>query len=216
MTRGHGAPVFRVREKFTQTEEKPKIMYHSVADIFAENDRVRRALVARVESVSEERRGVRASEGGWSIADIIEHLSLTEKRVTRALDGMLPPAGDEGAAVGGTAGGAAGAQPFAPFSVDEYVEQARDKKFAAPEFIRPRGVPLAESLAHLKESRAALEAMRPRFERADYAAQFPHPAFGMLNVGQWLAFIGIHEARHLAQIERTLEAMNAQTLDAER
>jgi hypothetical protein len=29
----------------------------------------------------------------------------------------------------------------------------------------------------------------------------------MLNVGQWLAFIGIHEERHLRQIERTLEAI---------
>jgi hypothetical protein len=175
-------------------------MYNSVADIFAENDRVRRALIARVESVSEERRGERASEDSWSVADIIEHLSLTERRVTRALDGMLPQAAD-GAMTEGAA------QSFAPFSVDEYVEQARDKKFEAPEFIRPRGVPLNESLAHLKESRAALEAMRPRFEVADYSAQFPHPAFGMLNVGQWLAFIGIHEARHLAQLERQIEAM---------
>jgi hypothetical protein len=31
----------------------------------------------------------------------------------------------------------------------------------------------------------------------------------MLNPGQWLAFIGIHEERHLRQIERTLETMNA-------
>jgi uncharacterized damage-inducible protein DinB len=182
-------------------------MYNSVADIFAENERVRRALIARVESVSEERRGVRASGAGWSIADIIEHLSLTERRVTRALDGMLPKSDD---ATKADEDGASAAQPFVPFSLDAYVEQARDKKFEAPEFIRPRGVPLDESLAHLKESRAALEAMRPRFEIADHSAQFPHPAFGMLNLGQWLAFIGFHEARHLAQIERTIEAMKSE------
>jgi hypothetical protein len=176
-------------------------MYNSVADIFAANNRVRRALIARVESVSDERRGERASEDSWSVADIIEHLSLTERRVARALDGMLPQAAD-GAMTQGAS------QTFTPFSIDEYVEQAGDKKFEAPEFIRPRGVPLNESLAHLQESRAALEAMRPRFDAADYSAQFPHPAFGMLNVGQWLAFIGIHEARHLAQIERQIEAMN--------
>jgi uncharacterized damage-inducible protein DinB len=179
-------------------------MYNSLADIFAENERIRNELISRVESVSEERRGERASEDGWSVADIIEHLSLTERRVSKALDGMLPPAEGDTA---GAAEGARAPQPFKPFSLDAYVEQARDRKFEAPEFIRPRGLPLAESLAHLRESRAALEAMRPRFERADFSAQFPHPAFGMLNLGQWLAFIGFHEARHLRQIERQIEAM---------
>jgi hypothetical protein len=188
-------------------EEKTGIMYNSVADIFAENERIRNELISRVESVSEERRGERASDDGWSVADIVEHLSLTERRVSKALDGMLPQAADDAA---GATEGAGAAQPFKPFSLDVYVEQARDKKFEAPEFIRPRGAVLSESLAHLRESRAALEAMRPRFERADFAAQFPHPAFGMLNVGQWLAFIGIHEARHLRQIERQMEMMNAE------
>jgi hypothetical protein len=188
-------------------EEQTAVMYNSVAGIFAENERVRRELVARVEGVGEEKQCERAAADGWSVADIIEHLSLTERRVSKALDTMLPQV--EGDA-GGANGEARAAQAFVPFSLDAYVEQARDKKFEAPEFIRPRGVPLSESLAHLRESRAALEAMRPRFERADFAAQFPHPAFGMLNVGQWLAFIGIHEARHLRQIERQLEMMNAE------
>jgi uncharacterized damage-inducible protein DinB len=186
-------------------EEKTAVMYNSVAGIFAENERVRRELVARVEGLSEERQGEPAAADGWSVADIIEHLSLTERRVAKALDTMLPQVEGD---VGGVNGEARAAQAFVPFSLDAYVEQARDKKFEAPEFIRPRGVALSESLAHLRESRAALEAMRPRFERADFAAQFPHPAFGMLNIGQWLAFIGIHEARHLRQIERQMEMMN--------
>jgi uncharacterized damage-inducible protein DinB len=179
-------------------------MYNSVADIFAANEEVRRKLLARVESLSEARQSERACVDGWSVADIIEHLSLTERRISKALDGMLPPAAGDAGAVSETGGAA---QPFKPFSLEAYVEQARDKKFEAPDFIRPRGVALSQSLAHLSESRAALEAMRPRFERADYSAQFPHPAFGMLNVGQWLAFIGIHEARHLRQIERQTETM---------
>ncbi|MFL6228669.1 MAG: DinB family protein [Pyrinomonadaceae bacterium] len=178
-------------------------MYNSVADIFAANAEVRRKLVERVESLGEGRCGERASADGWSVADIVEHLSLTERRVSRALDGMLPHVDGDGA---GAATGDAG-QSFVPFSLEAFIEQSRDQKFEAPEFIRPRGAMLSESLAHLRASRAALEAMRPRFEVADYSAQFPHPAFGMLNVGQWLAFIGIHEARHLRQIERQSEMM---------
>jgi uncharacterized damage-inducible protein DinB len=167
--------------------------YNSIEDIFAANEEVRRKLVERVESLSEDERGAHGADGGWSAADIIEHLSLTERRITRALEGMLPQGAEGG---GGAAGG------FTPFSLDAYVERAGAQKFEAPEYIRPRGVPFTESLAHLKESRAALERLRPRFDAADYSAQFPHPAFGPLNVAQWLAFVGIHEARHLRQIER--------------
>jgi hypothetical protein len=176
--------------------------YNSIAEVFAANEEVRRRLVERVEGLSEGRRVARGEDGGWSAADIIEHLSLTERRVTRALEGMLPQASDSDGA----------ASTFTPFSLDTYIERARGQKFEAPEYVRPRGVPLNESLAHLKESRAALEALRPRFDAANYAAQFPHPAFGPLNVAQWLAFIGLHEARHLRQLER----LHGETANAER
>jgi hypothetical protein len=181
------------------------MIYNSVDDIFTTNEEVRRRLVARVESLCDAERDARASDDGWSIAAIVEHLSLTERRVTQALDGMLPKHSD---ATSADDKDESPPRNFTPFSLDVYVEQARDKKFEAPEFIRPRGVSFTDALAQLEESRAALEAMRPRFEVADYSKQFPHPAFGMLNPGQWLAFIGIHEERHLRQIERTLETMN--------
>jgi uncharacterized damage-inducible protein DinB len=178
--------------------------YNSIEEVFAANEEVRRKLVARVEGLSEEQRNARVADGGWSAADIIEHLSLTERRITRALEGMLPLAAD------GEGDDADKTNNFTPFSLDTYIERASTQKFEAPEYIRPRGVPLDESLAHLAESRAALEGLRPRFDVADFTAQFPHPAFGPLNLAQWLAFIGVHEARHLKQLERNIETMNAQ------
>lgn len=172
--------------------------YNSIAEVFAANKEVRRRLVERVEGLSEEQRSARGADGTWSAADIIEHLSLTERRITRALEGMLPQ----------EAGGGDGkASNFTPFSLDTYIERANAQKFEAPEYIRPRGVPYGESLAHLRESRAALEGLRPRFDTADLTAQFPHPAFGPLNLAQWLAFVGVHEERHLKQLERHIETM---------
>ncbi len=167
------------------------MMYDSVDDVFAANDAVRRRLVARVEGLDEAH--ANASEGGWTVAQIIEHLSIAEPRITSAIEGMLAPrdAGD------------GERKPFAPFSLDEYAEQARGK-IEAPEFLRPTGLLLAEGLVRLKESRAALEVMRPRFQSADYSRVLKHPAFGMLNAAQWLAFLGMHEQRHLYQIERIL------------
>ncbi|MCA1614898.1 MAG: DinB family protein [Acidobacteria bacterium] len=182
------------------------MQYTCVADIYDDINETRRRLVERVESLAGERRTARASENVWTVAEIVEHLSITERGLlgvmTRMLDGVESAAGGQAA----SPGGASGPAPMQPFSLDAYVERARGQKYEAPEFIRPTGAAaVADSLASLAKSRAALENLRPRFERADLSAQlFPHPAFGPLNLYQWLAFIGIHEARHLAQIERML------------
>jgi hypothetical protein len=166
------------------------MIYDTVDDVFAANEAVRRRLLARVERLDEAR--ANASEGGWTVTQIVEHLSIAEPRITNAIEGMLAPT---------TNGGER--KPFGSFSLDEQAEQARGK-IEAPDFLRPTGLPLAEVLIRLKESRAALDALRPRFEFADYSRVLKHPAFGMLNAAQWLAFLGMHEERHLRQIERIL------------
>ena len=168
------------------------MIYNSVDDVFAANDAVRSQLVARVEGLDEVH--ANASEGGWTVAQIVEHLSIVEPRITAAIERMLAP----------TEGDGHERKPFAPFSLDEYAEQARGK-IEAPEVLHPAALPLSEGLARLKESRAALEALRPRFESADYSPVSKHPAFGMLNAAQWLAFLGVHEERHMRQIDRILE-----------
>jgi hypothetical protein len=165
--------------------------YESLDEVFAANDAVRRQLVAQVEGLNDVR--ANANAGGWTVAQIVEHLSISEPRITAAIEGMLAPAeGDVGER-----------KPFIPFSLDEQAERARGK-IDAPEFLRPTGLRLGEGLERLKESRAALEALRPRFESADYSRVLKHPAFGMLNAAQWLAFLGMHEQRHLRQIQRIL------------
>src|SRR5690349_23426898 len=103
--------------------------YNSVDDVFAANDAVRRRLVARVEGLDEGH--ANASEGGWTVAQIIEHLSIAEPRITDAIIGILAPTESEGGE----------RKPFAHFSLDEYVEQARGR-IEAPEFLRPSGLPL--------------------------------------------------------------------------
>lgn len=183
--------------------------YSSVADIYKAIDEVRARLVARVESLDEEAQNFRADEKGWTVAEIVEHLSVLEHKLSQLMTMMVGKVESVAAAAGGGAAAAAGAgSHFKPFSLDEHAARARVEKYVAPEEVRPRGgVALADSLARLKESRAALEALRPRIERADLtAATYPHPAFGPLNLYQWLAFIGLHEGRHLAQIERLLDS----------
>ena len=177
--------------------------FNSVGEIFDHIDAERERLLRAVEDLSEEQQGFRPAPDRWSVAQLCEHLSIVEGNVVRLVGKVLGKAEASGAA---RAEGVA----FAPVSVEEFAARTRDVKLTAPESITPGDSrPLAESLAALDASRAALHALRPALERADgHALRFPHPAWGPLNLYQWLLFVGAHESRHLAQIEALKELMN--------
>jgi hypothetical protein len=175
--------------------------FSSVPEIYEHIDRTRARLVAAVEGLSEEQQAYSPAPDRWSVAALVEHLSIVEGNVARLLEKLLGKAEESGA-------GGAIPDAFDPVSIEEFVERSRGVKFEAPERIRPTGLPLADSLARLSESRAALHALRPRVERADgRVLRFPHPAWGPLDLYQWLLFVGAHEDRHLAQIEALKQTM---------
>jgi hypothetical protein len=177
--------------------------FRSVPDIYEHIDRTRARLVSAVEGLSDGQQTFTPAADRWSAAELVEHLSMVEGNVVRLLGKLLDKAEES---AGGAARDAAAA--FEPVSIEEFVERSRSVKFEAPERIRPTGLPLADSLARLGETRAALHALRPRIERADGRAhRFPHPAWGPLDLYQWLLFVGAHEDRHLAQLEALKEAM---------
>lgn len=196
------------------------MIYQSISDIYAANETVRRQIIDRLETLSEAQHTCRPTGDCWSVAEIVEHLSIIEQNMVRLIGMLLNKAessaaaassnattGDDAPAADNSATTTTTARPFKPFTLDDLVETIKDKKLSAPEQVRPGGeVALADSLANLQRSRATVESFRPRLETADLeAAAYPHPYFGDLNISQWLAFIGHHEARHLRQIERLLE-----------
>jgi hypothetical protein len=177
------------------------MIYNTVGDIYAANDDIRRRIVASVEGLDEEQQSFRPEAGAWSVAEIVEHLSIIEGNMVRLVGKLLGKIESE-------ATDASAPHPMQPFTLDEYVEQISTVKLEAPEAIRPTGIPLGDSLARLSATRAALNALRPRVEACDgTGAHYPHPFFGQLDLYQWLAFIGMHEQRHLGQIERLLAGM---------
>ena len=174
--------------------------YNSVAEIYDAIDGVRARLRSRVEGLDDGRDVFRPAEGVWSVAEVVEHLSIIEGQMVRLASKLLDRAEADG-------GAAEEARPLAaPVTIERFVEESRTQKFDAPDGVRPTGsASVADSLARLAESRAGLHALRPRLERVDgFAVTFPHPAWGPLNLYQWLAFVGAHEHRHLRQIERLL------------
>lgn len=182
--------------------------YESVAEMYEAIDAARGRLVASVEGLSAEQASFRSAPDGWSITEIMEHLSLVEHSVARLFHVMLAKAEAAGAT---RAEGAAGAA-FAPVSIEQFVEALRERKLQAPDAARPGGeVSIADALARLRESRATLHNLRARLELVDGAAvRYPHPAAGPLDLYQWLLFIGAHEERHLKQIEALKETMSAE------
>jgi hypothetical protein len=176
--------------------------YENVGQIFEAIDETRRKIYDRVEGLSDEQTEARPNPSAWSVAEIVEHLSIIEGRLLQMMKLMLHKAEAAGARSNG------GAVEMKPFTVEHYIERARNEKYTAPEAVRPGGqASIADSLASLRRSREELKSLRPAIETTNLAgATYPHPAFGPLNFYEWLAFIGVHEERHLRQIESILSS----------
>lgn len=181
--------------------------YTSVAQIIEEIDKTRERLYRRVEGLTDEQATARPNPSAWTLAEIVEHLSLLEGRLLRMMTMMLTKAESAGAPRGDNAPPVL----MKPFTLDEFIERARNEKYTAPEAVHPGGqASLADSLAKLRRSREELRALRPRIEAVDLSnVTYPHPAFGPLNFYQWLALIGMHEERHLRQAEAATSSVSS-------
>ena len=171
----------------------------TIADVYAANDKVREQLKQMIENLPEDKANVIPEGEKWSIAHLVEHISLVEEGMSKISAKLLTQA----QAAGKTADG--NAKLTENFTTQ--AAKARDLKLEAPEFVRPKGEKtIAESLAKMEENRKRLKDLRPLFESVECSDfTFPHPAFGELNANEWLTLIGGHEARHLKQLENWLE-----------
>ena len=175
--------------------------FNNLAEIFDAIDEMRSRLFTRLDGLTGEQERFRPTPDAWSIAEIAEHLAILEERLSKLFTIMITKAEASGARLSeGT--------PFRPVTLEEITERSLREKYTAPEAVRPTGtLAVADSVARLKHSREALHALRPRLETLDMTgATYPHPAFGPLDVYQWLALIGLHEGRHLRQIETLMAA----------
>lgn len=183
--------------------------YNNLAEIFEALDTTRARLSDRLGKIEGAEETKRAAPDSWSVAETVEHLAIFEEGMSKLFNIILTKA---------EAGGMrrAEGQPFRPVSLEQVAERSRQEKYTAPEIVRPRGeTSVSESLARLRRSRDSINALRPRIEELDLASMtYPHPAFGPLDFYQWLVMIGLHEDRHLRQIETILAAQGVQASGA--
>ena len=167
--------------------------YDSIAGILEMIDQTRGRLRAVVADVSDEQADARASEDQWTIAEIVEHLANVQEGMGKVTSIILKKAEAEGAKA---------ATPIVPVDFGALQDRLAFK-LQAPENVRPKGgVKIADSLARMQIDYERIVSLQPRLEAADLSSiQFPHPAIGPLDGYHWLTLIGLHEERHIRQIE---------------
>jgi uncharacterized damage-inducible protein DinB len=181
---------------------KDRSMDARLSEILDRMETARADLLTAVRDLPEEQQRARPAPERWSIAEVVEHLSIIEGRVTQLLtqatsqppspDATTPP--DNGA-----------------HTIDRNVILDRTTRVKSREANDPTGqVDLPTGLARLQESRAQLVTF---VQSADASAlarvSHPHPVFGPLSGLQWLDLVGAHEARHTLQIHEIREQLQS-------
>jgi hypothetical protein len=164
-------------------------------------DRISRQREKFLESVSgltEAQLAHKAEGSAWSIADVINHVSLTDVANAKLTSNFLKSARSRSLP--------ADPSPSASVlnSMDHIFPQMNAGKFKAPEFVTPQAnASVEEAMARLKVSRERMLANVEQLDGFDLTGlTFAHPFAGDLNAYQWILVAGAHEARHASQINR--------------
>ena len=181
-------------------------MHQRIEEVLAYLDARRNDLRAAVDMVPDDLRDQQPGPDRWSIAQVLDHLTMIDRRVGTGMKKWISDA--RAAGVGSEAATSSVAN-----SLPTELIKDRRRKFDAPEEIRPRtDVDAKTAWAALERARADL---RAAFLEGDGLALGevikPHPVLGPINVYQWVLFVGGHEARHTEQIR---ELANELKLDS--
>lgn len=128
------------------------------------------------------------------MAEVLEHVLLIERRIDTLIERHVATITPRS--------GPAQIIPGLDALIDSRRLLDRSRKITTGDAMQPRGgMELARIREALDESRTIL---LHTVERCDGLAlesiSIPHAAFGPMDLYQWIAFIGTHEARHAAQI----------------
>ena len=141
----------------------------------------------------------------WSVAEIVEHLSLVEQRVAELLTRRVTAARATGA----------GPDPDTCSVVSTYVNPNalvdRTTRISAPEPVRPTGtLDTTAGTEALVQSHAAMVSSLQNANGVNLTQlTAKHPVFGPLNMYHWVVFLALHDDRHAAQIREIRQSLGA-------
>ena len=157
-------------------------------------DRERADLDRAIASVPPARHNDKPAADVWSVAEVVNHIALTDRRITALLTKIVGEAKAGGALPDGNT------SPILP-RID--VRRVLDR---TAKIRNPRGDPAADcnvpdGLAGLDAARTDLKALLQQPDLPDLGGvTAPHPAFGPLTGYEWVAFMAAHTRRHADQI----------------
>jgi hypothetical protein len=161
-------------------------------------DEQRAALRAAFERIPASSRSLAPAAGGWSSAEIVEHLSIVNRGIAKMLAIKIVKATRSGL------GPETSTEPVLP-TIDVQGMSNRSTRITAPDSVQPTGLSADEAWAELEWSWVALEASIRECDGFALATiTHPHPALGPLSLYGWIAFAGAHAARHTQQIRERL------------
>ena len=169
-------------------------MHPRLAEVVRFVDDRRAELEATALRLPYERWSERPAADSWSVAHVFDHLQLSESGIARLLAKRIARAKEAGL-------GPEGSTESVLHSLDWFPILDGPKR-QAPDIVAPRPDPRAPEVHDaLRQSRADLRAaIRAGDGLAIGQVTATHPSLGVINVYQWLLFIGQHEARHTRQV----------------
>jgi DinB superfamily len=156
----------------------------------------RRRLHEVVAAIPSQMADRRPAPQRWSVAEVVEHLVITEQRVATMLTKYVTSA-----RANGVGPDLATSSVVASFPNPDAVVN-RTAALVAPPTVQPTGsINSNTGTQALVMSRAVMvSALQNANGVSLEELTHPHPAFGALNLYHWIVFIGLHDARHAAQI----------------
>ena len=160
--------------------------FESITDLFMKNTA---KMCGIFYEINEESFFKKAGPDSWCIAEIAEHLLISDRTGLFAIVRKTLPTQRN---------------PLEIIGLLEERSNTKDLKIEAPEAAVPKGVfqSKEEAIAAWKDNREkVLKRVNPE-NMFLLAAGFEHPKLGMLTVAEWMLFMCWHSEHHLPQIER--------------
>jgi hypothetical protein len=164
-----------------------------------ENAEIRAAVLKAVEGWKDEQLNTKPSADEWSPMQILDHLQLMETMIAKNVAKQLASEKSEKAIK----------KPIG-------LTVSRAVKVAAPKHVVPSDdfIALDEMKKRLEASRALLhEVYDGTTLDALEKKSMSHPVFGKVPLIQWFPFVGLHEKRHLKQLEKTLGKLKSKSAE---
>ncbi|TQR17971.1 DinB family protein [Psychrobacillus soli] len=157
------------------------------------NNEIRAALFQQVDTLTDLQFNQKPDANAWSPKEIIEHLVKMEQTIARGIQAQL-------------------ANPESPKAKKKPIQLStlRFIKVKAPSHTIPS--PDFETKEKMKallhETRMELLSVYTSSNLNDLRSKsLKHPIFGNVPLIQWFPFVGLHEKRHLKQLEKTIEKL---------